>query len=148
MVQLVEGYKYKSIRKTAELLAEFLDKRLPEFSEPVVIVPLPTISKHIRERGFDHTRLLAKKLAARRPGFSASLMLTRHDKAVQVGSDAKTRKKQAAAAYEVASKADPKTPYLLLDDVWTTGASMEAAISAMKKAGAVKLASAVMLCAR
>ena len=58
---LINAYKYKSVRACsvalAELLAEFIDV------EKAAIVPLPTIGKHVRDRGFDHTAILARKLA-------------------------------------------------------------------------------------
>ncbi len=69
---------------------------------------------------------------------------------MQVGKDDKTREEQAARAYKASSacRIDPEKLYILIDDVWTTGSSMEAAIKVMQKAGAVKLASAVLLMPR
>ena len=142
--RLTEDYKYKSIRKIAEILAEFLDTAIPCDLQNVIVVPLPTISKHIRERGFDHTLLLAKKLAKRRK-WKIERIFRRKNKTVQVGASGDLRKKQAKEAYEVVREIDRKKIYLLLDDVWTTGASMEAAIDLVKKAGAIKVASAVIL---
>lgn len=147
-MKLTEDYKYKSIRKTAEVLAELMDAAIPrDFAlntAEVVVVPLPTISKHIRQRGFDHTFLLAKELAKRRK-WKVERVISRKNKTVQVGKDEKTRKAQAKGAYEISARLDCKKKYLLIDDVWTTGASMEAAINAVKKAGAVDVASAVIL---
>lgn len=165
LMKLVEDYKYKSIRKTAEILAELLDVAIPndfgmridrkssrrceregdvEARDNVVVVPLPTITRHIRERGFDHTLLLAKKLAKRR-GWKVETVIKRINKTVQVGANEDLRRKQAKMAYEVLQKLDARKTYLLLDDVWTTGASMEAAVKLIKKAGAVKVASVVIL---
>lgn len=147
MMKLTEEYKYKSIRKTAEVLAEMMDATIPsEFGkgEEVIVVPLPTISRHIRERGFDHTLLLAKELAKRRK-WKVEKALVRKNKTVQVGASEVVRRRQASEAYEACCKLDAKRTYLLVDDVWTTGASMEAAILALKKAGAKKMASAVIL---
>lgn len=158
LLKLTEDYKYKSIRKTAEVLAELIDAAIPrDFGcisgmtlDNVAVVPLPTIAKHIRERGFDHTLLLAKELARRR-GWKVEKVLSRANKTVQVGADEETRLRQAKMAYKVDLKRghsdslDSSKMYLLLDDVWTTGASMKAAIEAIKKAGATKVASAVIL---
>lgn len=144
MLKLTEDYKYKSIRKTAEVLAELMSAAIPKSLKDVVVVPLPTIVKHIRERGFDHTLLLAKSLARLR-GWKVERVIRRVNKTVQVGADEKTRRRQAKEAYEVASVVDAETTYLLIDDVWTTGASMEAATKAIKKAGAKKIAAAVVL---
>ncbi|MBQ3306544.1 ComF family protein [Candidatus Saccharibacteria bacterium] len=152
LMRLTEDYKYKSIRKTAEVLAELLDKALPEeLSGPeVVLVPLPTILPHIRERGFDHTLRLAKALSRRR-GFQVNSLLSRANKTVQVGSNAATRKKQAEEAYELApgvagdkAALSADKTYLLLDDVSTTGASLSAAREILRKNGAKRVLGAVI----
>ena len=149
MVRLVEEYKYKSIRKTADILAEMLIKRLEGMIpwRETVIVPLPTIARHIRERGFDHMKLLSKKIA-KQTGGAERMILVRKNKTVQVGASETQRKKQAQKAYEAQGIADREKTYLLIDDVWTTGASMEAAIEAMKRAGARKMVAAVILIPR
>lgn len=149
MMELVEDYKYQSIRDLSKVLAEILDEILPKGlggGLQVVIVPLPTAPKHIRERGFDHTLKLAKALAKRRKEFSVARVISRYKNTVQVGANAKTRKKQAREAYEINNNmVRPDVFYLLFDDIWTTGASMEEAIRLMKKAGAKHLAAAVIL---
>lgn len=147
-MKLLEDYKYKSVRATAKILAECLDLTMPKGLKDVVVVPLPTSGKHIRERGFDHTWLIAKELCRMRPGFTLKKVLIRHGNAAQVGKDEETRRRQAEQAYEVTSEILDERTYLLIDDVWTTGASMDAAISVMQKAGAKKLASAVILIPR
>ncbi len=160
LADLTEDYKYKSIRAAAEVLAEFLDEgirvgeqyyssreKFEAMGNGVIVVPLPTISKHIRERGFDHTLLIAKKLAKRRKGWKVQNLLARAEQNTQVGADGEKRRRQAKSAYKLKKTAtiDQRKTYLLLDDVWTTGASMEAAIAKLKAAGADKLAAAVVL---
>ena len=145
LMQLVEDYKYKSVRKTAPVLAELMDRVITGDGDTVV-VPLPTISQHVRERGFDHTLKLAKALAKRHKNWECRSLLMRANKAVQVGSDAATRKKQAKSAYELAPDAiilADKT-YLLVDDISTTGASMEAARKILEKNGAKRVLGAVV----
>ena len=161
MVQLVEDFKYKSVRKTAEVLAEFLAvaaEGILKADEPVVIVPLPTIARHVRERGFDHTLLVARRLARKWPEAKVCRILKRQGQTVQVGADKEVRERQAAEAYMITERTkaqvkelvrqEPKQQFLLIDDVWTTGASMEAAIRALKEAGAQKIAAAVVLMPR
>ena len=147
LAKIVEDYKYKSIRKAADVLAELIDAAIPceiDKDVEVVVVPLPTISRHIRERGFDHTLFIAKQLAKQR-GWMVGRVLSRVNKTVQVGASEEIRKKQASEAYRVFCTLDKDKLYLLIDDVWTTGASMESAIRLIKKAGADKVASAVIL---
>ncbi len=135
---LVADYKFKSVKKATEVLVEILDEAVPEDLD-VVVVPLPTIRKHIRERGFDHTKKLAEEFGKRR-GLSVSEVLVRVNKTVQVGADEGTREKQAAEAYAVdMEKFDEKKTYLLVDDVWTTGASMRAAAKKLREAGAKRI---------
>lgn len=103
----------------------------------IVLVPLPTIRKHIRERGFDHTLRLCFELEnflqKRLDDFGVSVkyqsLLVRKNKTVQVGKEKKERMKQAEKAYGIREgiKIESKTLYVLVDDVTTTGASLTAA---------------------
>ena len=103
----------------------------------IVLVPLPTIRKHIRERGFDHTLRLCFELEnflqKRLDDFGISVeyqsLLVRKNKTVQVGKVKKERMKQAEKAYGIREgiKIENKTLYILVDDVTTTGASLAAA---------------------
>lgn len=145
--KLIHDYKYHQVRALARPLAELLDLTLPVFAGRVAIVPLPTIRQHIRERGFDHILLLAKKLAKLR-GFAICPVLKRATNYVQVGADQETRRLQASDAYEVSGTIDPNITYLLLDDVWTTGASMKSAAKKLQMAGALKIAGAVLAVSR
>ena len=140
--ELVHDLKYNSTRALARPLAELLDEILPVIDGPVALVPLPTISRHIRERGFDHTLLIMKQLKKLRGHqYRVENLLLRAKNTVQVGSDEKTRLKQAESAYELAEnlKIDEDTTYILFDDVWTTGASMKAALKKLRQAGARKI---------
>ncbi len=136
---LIHDYKYNSVRSLGKTFAELLNHALPEVPN-AIIVPLPTIPRHIRERGFDHTKLIAKHLARIRH-YKIETMLKRSRNIVQVGADRHTRLEQAKNAYYIDPKAkiEPTTTYILFDDVWTTGASMKAAIKELRDAGALDI---------
>ena len=68
----------------------------------------------------------------------------RNNNTVQVGADVARRKTQAAEAYAMNGFVDVDKKYLLVDDVWTTGSSMNAACEVMKAAGIKNLAIAVI----
>jgi predicted amidophosphoribosyltransferase len=106
-----------------------------KFSNDDVIVPLPTIPRHKRERGFGHIEKMARIIAANSPARSQAL-LKRANNSVQVGASSEKRKQQAAMAYVLNGKIDPALHYFLLDDVWTTGSSMLAAAKILRSAGA------------
>ena len=125
--------------KSGEVTCGVLRKVETEIKEirQIVLVPLPTIRKHIRERGFDHTlRLcfeLEEFLQKRFDDLGVSVeyqsLLVRKNKTVQVGKEKKERVKQAEKAYGICEgvKIDANTLYILVDDVTTTGASLAAA---------------------
>ena len=139
---LIQDFKYHSVRAAKKPLAELLNSILPNYQNKVIIVPLPTTSKHIRSRGLDHTLLVAKQLSKYRGNsYSVQRILLRHKDTVQVGTDKKTRLSQAEDAYIINPRInlDPKATYLLLDDIWTTGATMHAAIKKLREFGANKI---------
>ena len=148
---LLHEFKYSSIRSLAKPLAELLDETIPLFTGQTTIVPLPTISKHIHQRGFDHTYLIAKKLAKiRGPCCQTSKLIIRQNNTVQVGATRNTRISQAKKAYSLSknAKINPGITYVLFDDVWTTGASMQSAVSILQKAGAQKITIALIALSR
>lgn len=144
---MIREYKYQSVRAIGQVLLELLFIAVPEDlgveAERIVVVPLPTIGKHVRQRGLDHTKILAKKLAKRR-GWQCEMVLERAADTVQVGTSAAERAKQAEQAYRVARKIDVEKTYLLLDDVWTTGASMLAAAKTMQEVGVENLVGVIL----
>ena len=143
---LIHDYKYYSIRALAHPLAEMLDKVLPQnLPKNSIIVPLPTATHHIRARGLDHTYLIAKHLAKIRH-FRSEHILLRAKNTVQVGSDREKRLTQAKFAYTVNPKCkiSKNTTYILLDDVWTTGASIKSAENILRQAGATKIKIALL----
>ena len=149
MNNLIHDFKYNSVRALAKPLAEILHQTLPPIESPVSIIPLPTISHHVRHRGLDHTRLIAKYLAKFRR-YKVEKILIRAQNTVQVGSDRQTRLAQAKSAYAIAphTKINPQTTYILLDDVWTTGASMKAAVKKLRQSGAQKIIIALLAVSR
>jgi len=82
----------------------------------VRIVPLPTIGRHIRERGFDHMEKLGRRLA-RLSGGKYEALLERNKNTTQVGASMEQRKQQAAEAFCLRKKIEPGSRVLLLDDV-------------------------------
>ena len=137
---LIHDLKYSSAKALAKPLAELASTILPNILGDVVVVPLPTISRHIRERSFDHTLEIAKQLTKLRPNWTTKAVLKRTNNTVQVGANESTRIRQAKKAYQINPRfsLEKSTTYILIDDVWTTGASMKAAHKTITKAGATK----------
>ena len=117
-------------------VSRMMDAEIQEIRK-IVLVPLPTIRKHIRERGFDQTLRLCFELEnflqKRLEGLGVKVeyqdLLVRKNKTVQVGKEKKERMRQAEKAYGIREgiKIENRTLYILVDDVTTTGASLAAA---------------------
>ena len=137
-----EYYKYRPIRALGVELAGMLGELLPSWRD-VKIVPLPTISKHVRERGFDHVLLVARELAKIR-GWEVKRLVRRRVETVQMGANRSTRRQQARRAYKIAGEVDSGARYLVLDDIYTTGASVRNVCDLLRAAGAKKIDVAVI----
>ena len=87
--------------------------------------------------------LMGKHLA-KLGGWRCEQVLERANNAVQVGQDKETREQQARTAYRAVRRLDGRKTYVLIDDVWTTGASMRAATKELQKAGAKKVVKLVI----
>ena len=143
---LIHDLKFNSVRALAYPLADILNTIIPPINTSSIIVPLPTIKKHVRERGLDHTQLIAKHFAKLRSNCTTNNLIIRAKDTVQVGSSREIRLTQASTAYSINPKIkiDPSVTYILFDDVWTTGASLQSAYSLLKKAGAKNIIIAVL----
>ena len=113
------------------------------FESDMKVVALPTITRHVRERGFDHMAKLARALA-KQNGLEMAQALVRGNNAVQVGASMEKRQEQAKTAYVVRADINREANYLLIDDVWTTGSSMLAAAKTLREAGCKHLNIAVI----
>lgn len=134
--RLIDQYKFNFAVAAATPLADMLDEVLPDLPEGSVFVPVPTVNQHIRRRGFDHTLQISKKLARRRK-LPVSTLLLRNTKDVQhEATSAKQRLEQAKKAFVVSGKIDPDKIYILVDDIVTTGATINYAAKALKDSGA------------
>lgn len=135
---LIDRYKFSNARAAHKPLASLLHEALPELPEETIIIPIPTISSHIRQRGYDHMLLVAKELARTRQ-LPLSQGLQRRSSSRQKHADAKTRRRQAKEAFEWKGAIRPAVTYLLVDDVVTTGSTLHFAAQALCNAGAMNV---------
>lgn len=134
VLKLVDEYKFNYRRSSYEVLAEMLNDTVASLPEDTLVCTVPTIQKHIRQRGFDHAKLLAKQFASlRRLEFVTPL--ARNKSTVQLGTSRVERIKNARLAFRARGVQRGRN-YLLIDDVYTTGSTMRYATQTLLNAGA------------
>lgn len=133
--RLIGNFKFTNARAAYIPLAGLLDARLPQLPPGTAIVPVPTIASHVRQRGYDHTLLIAKRFANGR-GLTVDMSLRRATNTMQRGVGARQRTQQAKRAFACPTDLNPEVTYLLIDDVVTTGATVKYAAKALRDAGA------------
>ncbi len=133
--QLINVSKYESCREGCAIQAHMLHEIVPALPETVIVTAVPTIRRHIRERGYDHAAKIAEQLALLR-GLPYRSTLTRLENFVQQGASRADRLRQAAKSYQAVEGLESDKIYLLVDDVVTTGATLEHAAKALREGGA------------
>jgi ComF family protein len=103
------------------------------------IVPVPLHQERLRERGFNQAALLGGALArlAGLPFDEWSLVRTKHTAKHRAGMDARSRRESVENVFEVRRpRLVENERILLVDDVYTTGATVSSCALALKQAGA------------
>jgi len=140
--QLVHGLKYRDRLELAGWMAGWMSRAGADLvSAADVIVPVPLHTRRLWWRRFNQSALLARAVAraAGKPLVTGALKRIRAT-AQQVGLTADQRDRNVRGAFRVtaADKAQMAgRRVLLVDDVYTTGATVKAATRALLRAGAV-----------
>jgi ComF family protein len=141
MRQAIHQLKYRNLRALAGLLASLLHEYL--LANPVtgeVLVPVPLHPKRLRERGYNQSQLLAKELGrlAGLPVADDCLTRQRHSLPQARTSSLAERRGNVADAFACHQRLESK-PVILIDDVATSGATLDACARALKAAGAASV---------
>lgn len=137
--QLVHVLKFGRAKAAAAVIAQQMAGALPYLPVETIVTHIPTATSRRRQRGYDQAELIARQLAAM-CNLQHVTLLVRHGHARQVGANRKVRLSQMQSVFRAQKVAvlQGKT-VLVIDDVMTTGATLEAAASTLRQAGAKKL---------
>lgn len=133
--RLVAALKFSRLRPAADLGAALIEARSPRGMLAGVLVPVPAAPLRSARRGMDPARELAEALAER-AGLELAEPLRRRDLRHQRGRPREERLRRPPRI--VVASAAPAS-VLLIDDVVTTGATLDACARALREAGASRV---------
>jgi predicted amidophosphoribosyltransferase len=130
--QLVAGWKERGLRRLADEAASLMAERLPRPDDAVLTFVPPDGGRRL-QRGYHPAERLAAGLAAAWNVPCASLVMRSGASRRQRGLSLIERRRNVSGAF--AARAAPAS-VVLVDDVYTSGATAHAAASALRAAGA------------
>jgi ComF family protein len=136
--EAIHHFKYQSRRELAVPLGNMLYDYWRHVRVPIdLVVPVPLHPHRQRERGFNQSHLLSEVFAAQAalPLNATDLVRTRAT-VPQVGLGADERKTNVAGAFDWTGEQLDGERVLLIDDVCTSGATLEACAQALRQGGA------------
>jgi ComF family protein len=140
----IHGFKYRRQRDLAPVLGSLLADYLILNPPPGdLLAPVPLHPGRQRQRGYNQSILLARALTEALPhaGLSVNDTALRRVRATasQTNLDRHQRKQNVAGAFACADGSLASRRVLLIDDVCTTGATLEACALACRQAGAASV---------
>lgn len=148
----VHALKFSGVKEIAESLGDMLTKRISQtLSDSLLeftLVPLPLHSIRKRERGFNQAELLAQKTAAKLSVPCQEILIRTRATKPQAKINHKKenlRKENVAKAFAInPTHTHIPEKIIIIDDVATSGATLEEAAKTLRNAGAKEIWGAVI----
>jgi ComF family protein len=140
--QAIIQLKYHNIKALADPLSRFLAEYLKKHSLSFdVIIPVPTHKRRLRERGYNQSSLLARRLSrmTRIPVMEGVLIRTRHTPSQAKSNSVERRRENIRNAFTCVRRDISGKRILLIDDVCTSGATLNSCAASLKSAGAASV---------
>jgi ComF family protein len=150
--EMIHLLKYERMGSVAKLLGGFLAESIQtlqaEAAKELIVVPVPLFAGKERERGYNQAALLADaaiaELALRAPKWrlrrGSGVLERRRDTRSQFELNPTARRRNLQGAFEAnAGKLVPGCEVLLIDDIYTTGATARECARVLRRAGAGKV---------
>ncbi len=137
----IHRLKYRNDRGLAEVLSQPMVNQLDRYHWLIdLILPVPLDEARRKARGYNQAALLARPISWRTgiPISENSLFRSRRTRP-QVGLSISDRTENVAGAFKAESKSISEKKLLIVDDVITTGATINACAQALIKAGAAQV---------
>jgi ComF family protein len=141
--EAIHALKYEGKAFLAKPLVGLLDRGYPfmDYGSYDLVVPVPLHPKRLRERGFNQALVLARVIG-RREGIPCTGFVLRKTRssAPQIDLSPREREKNVKGSFSVTGPAKVRGKrVLLIDDVMTTGSTVNECARELLKAGAVEV---------
>ena len=139
--EIIKRFKYQQRLSLAMLLgAELAARAAQRRGElPEVLVPVPLHWRRVVERGYNQAHELGRAVG-RQLGIPITARLAKRHRrtAAQVGQGARARRQNLKGAFRITGDVTKKR-IAVVDDVYTTGATVQELARALKRAGAASV---------
>jgi ComF family protein len=148
--ELIHLLKFNGVRPAANVLGRMLAEAISALGlEPstksIAVIPVPLYRAKFRQRGFNQAELIARAAikitaAADRLHLSPGILVRKRDTSSQIGLTSHQRRENVRSAFGVAQPQVVKDrEVLLVDDVFTTGATVSECARVLRRAGATRV---------
>jgi ComF family protein len=148
--ELIHLLKYGGVRPAANVLGRMLAEAIASLepdlpADTVAVIPVPLHRTKLRQRGFNQAELIARAALKIRPHgdrlrLCAGALERKRETASQIGLTSHQRRENLRGAFEVAQPEAVKArEVLVVDDVFTTGATVSECARVLRRAGATKV---------
>lgn len=143
MRRSIAMFKYHNRREYAKFYAKEMAQHCRRFlnrCEPEVIIPIPIHKKKMRQRGFNQAELVAKELGKiLKIPVDTTYLIRTENTTPQKELTRQQRKANLKRAFTVKETERVYHRILLIDDIYTTGATMDAVSELLRANGAGNL---------
>ena len=139
MRDLLHDLKFRQKKQIAESLGKLWAVHT-DIPPDVILVPLPLHPKKQRERGFNQAEVLTRRLSQRLGIPIENTLVRLLDTPPQSGLHPRMRIENVAGAFGIAPGVSVQgKSYIIIDDIYTTGASLNECAKVLKDAGAAEV---------
>lgn len=143
VTESVHALKYARLQQAASEMVHLFPCPVT-FDSLAVYVPVPTTSQRVRIRGYDQAVLLSRAFSQKTHA-ECKVLLRRVGKTHQVGASGKLRREQLQGAFTVQGRTTRLPKHVVLvDDVLTTGSTLEEAAKTLHTAGVAAIEAVVV----
>ena len=139
----IYALKYKNRRVYGEVYARELAtrfERIIRFWQVDVIIPVPIHKKKRRKRGFNQAEIIAKEVGRLlNIPVNCTSVVREKDTTPQKELSSRSRRKNLKKAFRVTDERVKRKRVLLIDDIYTTGSTIDSIAEILRKAGCEKI---------